>query len=127
MQIKRIERTFKSIQVYARKFAIQCLTLEDITLELENKKMQMQTKIFKSCKFYPNLTEIFIEFNFHQALFYQVNVIIQQLNQKGIHVVEKRCRELKIRNDHYYNLSINHNIYLNNFDELKESIICLKQ
>lgn len=43
-------------QVYARKFMVWCLTLEEITFDLENRSMEMQTKLLKACKYYPNLS-----------------------------------------------------------------------
>ncbi|CAD8177984.1 unnamed protein product [Paramecium octaurelia] len=103
MQIKRI--------VYARKFTIWCLTLEQITVDLENRSMEMQTKLLKSCKLYPNLTgdESIIYkaiddqrthyskllSNFQQTF---ITKLISQFNtsfRKGIEVVEARCRELQ--------------------------------
>ncbi|CAD8088947.1 unnamed protein product [Paramecium primaurelia] len=103
IQIKRI--------VYANKFTIWCLTLEQITIDLENRSMEMQTKLLKSCKLYPNLTgdESIIYkaidnqqthyskllSNFHQTF---LTKLISQFNtsfKKGIEVVEARCRELQ--------------------------------
>ncbi|CAD8096107.1 unnamed protein product [Paramecium sonneborni] len=103
MQIKRI--------VYVRKFAIWCLTLEDITFDLENRSMQMKTKLLKSCKFYPNLTgdeQIIYKSidnqqthyskllsNFHQGFFTKLLSQFYNSFKKGIDVVEARCRELQ--------------------------------
>jgi hypothetical protein len=35
---------------------VWCLTLEEITFDLENRSMEMQTKLLKACKYYPNLS-----------------------------------------------------------------------
>ncbi|CAD8110564.1 unnamed protein product [Paramecium sonneborni] len=103
MSIKRI--------VYASKFMVLCLTLEEITFDIQNRSMQMQTKLLKACKYYPNLSgdESIIYkaiddqkthyskllSNFHQTF---VTKLLSQFNssfKKGIEVVEARCRELQ--------------------------------